>query len=102
MKIPRVDFVPVHVKHSSERTFFSHARKNKNESYQQNGIPMAFKILNNFLVIQNQGALKIPNVLMLHHHKFHPLIKMAVFFSLRMSESRNSPIHTDFVNYTDT
>ena len=49
-----VDFVPVQVKHSSERSFFSHARKNKNESYKENGIPMAFKILNNFLVIQNQ------------------------------------------------
>ena len=26
----------------------------KNESYQQNGIQVAFKILNNFLVMQNQ------------------------------------------------
>ena len=48
-----LDFVPVQVK------------RIVHESYQQNGMPMAFKILNNFLHIQNQRALKIPNVLIL-------------------------------------
>ena len=63
-----LDFVPVQVKHIVQNSHF----ENKNESYQQNDIPMAFKILNNFLVIQNQQALKIPNVLILHQYKFHP------------------------------
>ena len=50
-----LDLVPLQVKHKvRKRSFFSHARKNKNQSYQQNVIPMAFKILNNFFVIQTQ------------------------------------------------
>ena len=50
-----VHFVSVQVKHiNRKKVIFLSCKKEKNESYQQNGIPMAFKILNNFVVIQNQ------------------------------------------------